>query len=141
MALRGIAALDPEETLYLNTFSDIDGRPLDASSARYRIPHPGRWRAGARLLVADDVRGAARWSPVPGRQPDPPLSAGDRTRGLAANPDGSLDLLVQADPPADATNWLPAPRGRFRFSLRAYLPDAELVAGRRELPRVERLDP
>ncbi len=140
VALRGIAALDPEETLYLNTFNDIDGQPLDGTARyRIRIPADGVPVRGFWSLTMYEVLPDGRMFLV-----DNPIrrySVGDRTRGLARQPDGSIELLVQADPPADPTNWLPAPRGRFRFSLRAYLPDPELVAGRRELPRVERLAP
>ncbi len=43
---------------------------------------------------------------------------------LTTNPDGSVDLLIQADPPApDKTaNWLPAPKGDFVLMLRMYWP-------------------
>jgi len=49
------------------------------------------------------------------------LSARDR---LASNPDGSVDLYVQADKPAGhETNWLPAPRGPFVLMMRLYWPN------------------
>ena len=43
---------------------------------------------------------------------------------LTTNPDGSVDLLIQADPPApDKTaNWLPAPKTDFVLMLRMYWP-------------------
>ena len=58
-------------------------------------------------------------------------SIGDKTPGLKRNLDGSLDLLLQhASPgPAQETNWLPIPAGRFTLSLRAYWPEAPLLDG------------
>lgn len=41
---------------------------------------------------------------------------------LTANPDGSVDLLIQADPPSSTANWLPAPKGDFVLMLRMYWP-------------------
>ncbi|SCX01503.1 Uncharacterized conserved protein [Mycolicibacterium fluoranthenivorans] len=41
---------------------------------------------------------------------------------LTTNPDGSVDLLIQADPPSDTANWLPAPKGDFVLMLRMYWP-------------------
>jgi hypothetical protein len=43
--------------------------------------------------------------------------------------DGSLEILIQAERPADdkVANWLPAPKGSFNLFLRAYLPDESLI--------------
>jgi hypothetical protein len=67
-------------------------------------------------------------------------SIGDRSPGLRRNADGSIDLYVQhATPePEREANWLPAPRGPFALSMRAYQPRGELVSGRFRLPAVER---
>jgi hypothetical protein len=63
---------------------------------------------------------------------------GDRTPGLAANPDGSLDLWIGHADPGDARrpNWLPAPAGPFALFMRAYLPKPELLSGHYRLPPV-----
>lgn len=44
---------------------------------------------------------------------------------LKANPDGSIDILIQNEqPPADkVSNWLPAPKDRFILMMRLYWPD------------------
>lgn len=44
---------------------------------------------------------------------------------LKANPDGSIDILIQNEqPPADkVSNWLPAPKDRFILMMRTYWPD------------------
>jgi hypothetical protein len=46
---------------------------------------------------------------------------GDRD-ALQPNPDGSLDLLIQHEPPPSESNWLPAPAGSFNLMLRMYWP-------------------
>ena len=60
-------------------------------------------------------------------------SAGLRTRS-----DGSLDLAIQADPPADPdVNWLPAPRDEFSVALRMYLPRPEVLDRSYQLPPIQ----
>ena len=43
---------------------------------------------------------------------------------FVTNPDGSVDLYLQADPPGKAkeSNWLPAPKAKFGVMLRLYWP-------------------
>ena len=67
------------------------------------------------------------------------FSIGDRTRRLAYNPDGSLDIYIQNSPPADKdSNWLPSPpQGLFRLNYRIYLPD-EARRTRQRLPSTYR---
>lgn len=47
-----------------------------------------------------------------------------RRNDLKTNPDGSVDLLIQADNPGPdrEANWLPAPKGSFVLMLRLYWP-------------------
>ena len=64
---------------------------------------------------------------------------GDRTKGLMRAADGGLDIWIGRTDPGGArtANWLPAPkRGPFALTLRAYLPDADLVEGRYRLPPI-----
>jgi len=59
-------------------------------------------------------------------------SLGTKNRGLKYNPDGSLTIYVQADPPVDAlrANWLPAPKNSdFSLFVRAYWPKAAVLDG------------
>jgi DNA sulfur modification protein DndE len=58
------------------------------------------------------------------------------------NPDGSMDLYVQKEPPgADKqANWLPAPDGEFILMLRLYWPKDEAVDGAWAPPPVRRMD-
>lgn len=139
VALSGLGALPPTEAVYLNALTDHNGVPLSGGQ-RYRVRVP-----------AQGIDAKAFWSlSMYQIEPDGRLffidnpikryAVGNRTPGLVKNADGSLDLYVQQQEPADATqkaNWLPAPAGPFRLSLRAYLPSPALAQGEAPLPVVE----
>lgn len=143
VALRGIAALDSEEVLYLNGVVDAGGRPLDGLAGyRIRVPAGGVPVDGFWSITMYEVMPDGRFffadNPI-GR-----YSVGDRTQGITRNADGSFDIWLQADEPLEPerkANWLPTPRSHFRMSLRAYLPKPALVAGTVALPVIERLTP
>jgi hypothetical protein len=59
-------------------------------------------------------------------------SVGDRTQGMVAGKDGSVEIFLQADEPTDPrerANWLPAPKGRFYLVTRHYSPKAAILTG------------
>jgi hypothetical protein len=57
--------------------------------------------------------------------------------GLLANADGSVDIYLQnAAPAGRESNWLPAPKGKFRLWLRAYMPSAPILNGTYTVPPV-----
>ncbi len=142
VALRGIAALDSAEVLYLNAATDAKGERLDGHH-RYRIRVPAQgvpvnafWSITMYEIMPD---GRFFFVDNPIRR----YSVGDRTQGLVKNADGSFDLWLLSEAPTDddrKANWLPAPKGPFRMSLRAYLPTPELVSGKADLPVIEKLD-
>lgn len=68
-------------------------------------------------------------------------SIGDRTPGIQYNDDGSLDIYLQHESPGpDAeSNWLPAPEGDFRPTLRMYQPGAALFDGSWLPPTIKRV--
>ncbi len=63
-------------------------------------------------------------------------SVSDRS-GLVPNADGSVDIYIQnGAPAAHESNWLPAPTGKFRLWLRAYMPGAAILDGKYTVPPV-----
>ncbi|HSZ50725.1 MAG TPA: DUF1214 domain-containing protein, partial [Caulobacteraceae bacterium] len=68
-------------------------------------------------------------------------SVGTKNKDLKRDPDGGLTILVQADPPKDRTNWLPAPKGEdFSLYVRAYWPKPAVLDGSWTPPPVERVN-
>lgn len=141
VALGGLGALPPSEAIYLNAQGDSTGQPLNgAHRYRVRFPAQGIEARGFWSLSMYQAEPDGRFFFI-----DNPLkryAVGNRTPGLLKNADGSMDLYVQAQEPADAAqkaNWFPAPAGNFRLSLRAYLPSPALARGEAPLPVVERL--
>jgi hypothetical protein len=61
----------------------------------------------------------------------------DRTAGLVHGPDGSLELQIQHEQPAQGpSNWLPVSAGPFRLVLRTYQPRPEILNQTYRLPPV-----
>jgi len=63
---------------------------------------------------------------------------------LKANPDGSVDLLIQHDSPGkdQESNWLPAPEGQFILMMRLYWPSEQppsLLDGSWKIPEVKEI--
>lgn len=67
-------------------------------------------------------------------------SFGCTTDGLKKNADGSLDVLIQHEKPADTSNWLPAPAGAFNLTMRLYGPQTPVLDGSYRLPAVTPVD-
>lgn len=65
-------------------------------------------------------------------------SISDRS-DFVLNPDGSLDLLLQSDEPAEkASNWLPVGKEGFHLFMRIYLPDESVLDGTWHAPALIR---
>ena len=135
IAFRSLGQNTAEEALYFNTRQDRDGRPLDGST-NYTLtfadgqepPTDGFWSVtmydASNFFVENRI----------GR-----YAIGNRTKGLTTAHDGSLTLSIQRFAPqgAQAANWLPAPEGGFRLSLRLYIPKSSVLAGGWTPPAVE----
>ena len=70
-------------------------------------------------------------------------SIGTKNKDLKLNPDGSLTIYVQADPPPEErrANWLPAPKGEdFSLYIRAYWPKSAALKGAWTPPPVDNTD-
>lgn len=69
------------------------------------------------------------------------FAIGDRDK-LTFNPDGSLDIYLQADSPGKdkESNWLPAPKDEFQPTMRIYSPRAEVLDGRWSPPPIRKVN-
>jgi hypothetical protein len=116
----GLGANRPQDAVYPTGDKDGQGNKFDASSKNYVMhfdkgqfpPVNGFWS----LTMYDD-----KYFFV-----DNPLNRytlSERNKFIT-NPDGSVDLYLQADSPGKAkeANWLPAPKGKFVPMLRLYWP-------------------
>ena len=69
-------------------------------------------------------------------------SLGTKNKTLKLDPDGSLTIYVQSDPPPEGrqTNWLPAPKDAdFSLYVRAYWPKTPVIDGSWTPPAVEKV--
>jgi len=140
VALGGLGALEREEAIYATAFVDAQSRPLNGAFA-YRLnvpsglPVSGFWSLSMYRSEAD---GRAFFVPNALNR----FTVGDRTPGLAREPDGSLVISIQHTAPSSAehrANWLPAPAGPFNLSWRLYEPGRPLLNRSVSLPGIERL--
>ncbi len=118
VAYKGLGGLVSDEAVYAMGDFDADKHPLDGRNEYLLRFEPGDlppvdafW--SVTLYDADRFlydNPAARYA------------IGDRTAGLLHDPDGGLSLQIRHRPPADQSNWLPAPGGSFYLILRMYCP-------------------
>ncbi|MBA3029354.1 MAG: DUF1254 domain-containing protein [Desulfobacteraceae bacterium] len=136
----GLGANQPEDAVYPSIQIDQEGKPF-TGAYRYLLRfekgqtppiHPsGFWS----ITMYNDKRFFV----------DNPINryAIHNVDNLTYNADGSLDILLQADPPADEkmmANWLPAPKGSFDIMLRIYWPEKETLDGSWVPPSVKRIE-
>jgi len=110
----------PEEAVYPASEKDAGGVDYNGAEHKYMLhfdrgqfpPVNGFWS----LTMYDDEKFLAE-NPLNRYT----LSQRDE---FVSNPDGSVDLYLQADSPGKSkeANWLPAPRGKFTLILRLYWP-------------------
>ena len=121
-----------EEAAYWTSSVDSTGRRLSGKHAYRLLFPPGQLPPNDAFwsLTATDTVGYMVSSPT-GR------SSVDDHSGLAMRPDGSVEIVLQAKAPSvPAQNWLPTPSGRFKLTLRAYLPGDSIVDGSYHVPPV-----
>jgi len=123
-----------EEAVYPRAVEASDGEPLDGSK-RYRI-----------RLAGDDLPPVdAFWSfTVYGEDlffaPNEidRYSLSGETPGLVRADDGTIDIVLAHDRPADAAvNWLPVPATPFTLIMRLYLPQQPILDGTWAYPPIE----
>ena len=125
--------------MYFQGVADASGEPLTgARSYVWRVPRGGIPAKAFWSLTMYQAEPDGRFFFT-----DNPIrrySIGDRTAGLLYNPDGGCDIYISHTAPEGekVRNWLPAPPGPMRLSLRAYLPSEELLERRWRVPPVQR---
>jgi hypothetical protein len=138
IAIQGMAANIPAESVYALALMDADGLKLDERH-RYRLhllpgtpPADAFWSLSIYEVMPE---GGMYFADNALRR----YSLSSLGSDLHRNEDGSLDILIQKEAPQKlASNWLPAPGGSFALMMRAYLPRPEMVRFR--YPGIERLD-
>lgn len=133
--LIGLGANVAADAVYPVTTVDADAAPLDGNNryvlhfGKNEIPPAGAFWS----LSLYDKESFFADNPI--RR----YAIGDRD-ALTFNPDGSLDLWLQADAPDEARkpNWLPTPKGPFRLMLRIYDPKPEVLSRQWAPPAVRR---
>ena len=124
-ALEGLFVHDRDEAEYFSTYEDGDARLLDGGNKyvvhfdKHEIPPTLKYGFWSFTMYGADFQLV--------KNPINRFSIGDRTKGLTYNPDGSLDVYIQSEPPSGhESNWLPSPpSGLFRVNYRLYLPTKE----------------
>ena len=122
VAIAGLGANTVEVALYPKTEKDADGNPLtgEKSYMLHFESYPQVLDGGFWSITAygdDDFL------------IDNPMDRyciNDRS-GLKVNGDGSVDVILSKDAPADTTNWLPVGDGSFHLYMRIYTPDMNAI--------------
>lgn len=138
VAMVGLGANLPEDAMYPSTKVDAQGRALNGNHA-YRIH-----------FAADQIPPVNAFWSVTAYGADNFLIANAENKhavgslsSLTPNADGSIDILIQALPPAKDmnNNWLPVKPGEdFLLNARLYWPQPQALDGRWGMPFVERLN-
>jgi hypothetical protein len=136
VAFVGLGANTVEDAVYPLAMTDADGAPFD-SAAKYVIHFDKAQLPPARSFWSLTMYNGRQFFAA---NPANRFAIGDRDP-LQYNADGSLDLVIQRDPPKGAeSNWLPAPAaGNFSMNLRLYLPKPEALDGTWKPPVVKRV--
>ena len=137
VALIGLGALVAEEALYYTVFRDQEGKLLKGNKNTYSLHFDKEDLPDVDAFWSITMYGKDSFlvNNVINR-----YAIGDRTQGLVYNDDGSLDIIISNKRPAGKeSNWLPAPKGEFSITLRAYLPNESLLKGRWMPPELQKI--
>jgi hypothetical protein len=122
------------ELLYFFATTGSDERPLEGAK-RYKLDF--RQDPPVDAFWSLSLYGAGRTATVIDN-PFHRFAIYTYTPGLKRGRDGSLEIFVQHEQPAEGpSNWLPAPKGPFRLFFRAYQPQLPFLDGSYKLPSVQ----
>lgn len=119
----GLGALPSNEALYFSTDTDANGSPLNGSVGyTFDIPIEGLPARSFWSLTVYEPSSDGRYF-LFGNSLDR-FAIGDRSKHLRRSEDGPIRIILSSTAPEQTENWLPAPDGPFRATLRLYRPDA-----------------
>ena len=125
-----------KEALYFGTGA-VDGAPLTgAGQYTLTFPHGQLPPVGAfwSLILYDAQTYLLVANPINRYE------VASHTDGLVYGAGGALTIAIQNTQPTDAgVNWLPAPTGAFRLTLRTYLPKPAVLDGSWKPPVLQRV--
>jgi hypothetical protein len=125
------------ETKYIFTDNDSDGKPLNGNSL-YSITFPA-----GQLPPVSGFWSLTLYNEHHFFNPNPlkRFSLGTKNKNLQTNSDGSLTLYAGAKSPGKdkETNWLPAPDTTFSLYIRCYWPKPEAINATWTPPKVVKL--
>ena len=126
IARLGLGANPPEDAIYPLLQTDADGNALDGANT-YQLHFDSGQLPPAGAFWSVTMYDAAGYQAANDLNR---FAIGDRD-DLVFNADGSLDLWIQHERPADdrVANWLPAPTGAIAVTMRIYEPGPELFSG------------
>lgn len=135
VTLMGLMANQPEEAVYLSSYTDVEGQALDGTK-HYRIHFPADNLPPANAFWSTTMYDSATYAFAANELNR--YSIGDRTERLKYNEDGSLDIFIGPSvlDEGEISNWLPSPEGPFYMFLRVYDPESSVVDQSWEPPGV-----
>ncbi len=133
IAMTLLAANLPEDALYPET--SVDGSGAQLSGEHRYVMH----FAAGNLPPVNGFWSLTLYTPDHYFVPNAIDRYTLRDTALRRNADGSIDVVIQHDPPdGDQTNWLPAPTGPFLVTLRLYWARQAGLDASYRIPPIER---
>ncbi|WP_312113286.1 DUF1254 domain-containing protein [Brevibacillus reuszeri] len=119
VAYSGLAANVPEEEMYFRAYTDEKGALLTGTK-RYTLHFSKEQLPQTTAFWSINVYNNQLYLATTAANRS---SVRSNTGTLLYNPDGSLDLYIQKEPPpGKESNWLPTPAGDFNLVLRIFAP-------------------
>ncbi len=135
VAYMGLGADLREDTVYPTAYLDGDGNPLDSANKYVMRFEKGQLPPTNATWSVAQYQGNFYERNVLNRYAIAPWMP------LKLNPDGSLDIYLQAESPGKnkEANWLPTPPGQFNLTVRNYFPKDAAYDGSYKVPPVRKV--
>jgi hypothetical protein len=131
----GLGADLREDTIYPTSYVDADGNPYDSAHKYVMRFENGQLPPTNATWSVSQYKGNFYERNVLNRYAIAPWMP------LQFNPDGSLDIYLQAESPGPdkEANWLPTPPGQFNLTLRNYFTKEAAYDGSYKVPPVKKV--